>query len=143
MRRILAIAGSVVLALSLTAPAVVASDNVTGVTVQSATVDKAGLVIVRGTIYCQNGIGGAEITGQVTEAIGHKTTIAGGFGGWVECNSNGPSYYETGAYAYPGIFSSGWANVQISFGQTECNDNGGCWFNWWGGNDVYIKVVKR
>jgi len=142
MRRILAVAGSVLLALSLSAPVVVASDNVTGVTVQSATVDKAGLVIVRGTIYCQNGIGGAEIQGAVTQAIGHKTTISGGFGGWVECNSNGPTNYEVGAYAYPGTFSGGWALVQIAFGQTLCND-GGCWFEWWGGNDFYVKLVRK
>ncbi len=51
MRRILAVAGSLLMALALTAPAVLAAPgDVTEVTVQSATVDKAGLIIVRGTI---------------------------------------------------------------------------------------------
>jgi hypothetical protein len=142
MRRILGIAGAALLALTLMAPAAVAGPNdVTGVTVQSATVDKAGLVLVKGTIYCQNGLSGAEITGAVTQAIGHKTSISGGFSGWVNCMSNGPTSYEVGVYAYPGTFASGWANVQIAFGQTICNGN--CWFDWFGGNDVYVKVTKR
>ena len=144
MRRILAIAGSVLLALALTAPAVVAAPgDVTGVTVQSATVDKAGLVIVRGTIYCQNGISWVDSTGQVTQAIGHKTTIVGGFfSGGITCASNGPTSYEVAAYAYPGTFANGWALVQISFGIQNCNQ-GGCWFDWFGGNDFTVKLTKR
>ncbi len=143
MRRIVAVAGSLLLALALTAPAALAAPgDITGVTVQSATVDKAGLIIVRGTMYCQNGIPGVEITGAVTQAIGHKTTIGGGFGGWVDCHSNGPTYYEVAAYASPGTFASGWANVQIAFGLTRCNE-AGCWFDWFGGNDIYVKVAKR
>ncbi len=78
----------------------------------------------------------------MTQAIGHKTTVVGGFGGWTDCRSNGPTPYEIGVYASPGIFASGWANVQIAFGLTQCNEFG-CWFDWFGGNDFYVKVAKR
>ena len=143
MRRILAVAGSLVLALTLMVPVVAAAPgDVTGITVKSATVDKAGLIVVRGTIYCQNGLVGADITGTITQSIGHKTSIQGGFGGWVDCASNGPTEYEIASYAYPGTFASGWANVQIAFGMQNCDENG-CWFDWFGGNDFYVKVTKR
>ena len=141
MRKLLAVVGSVLLALAITAPVVVAADNVTGITVQSATVNKAGLVVIRGTMYCQNGTQWVDAQGGVTQAIGHKTTITGGFyGGPFEC-LNGPSYFEVAAYAYQGTFASGWANVQVSFGVTNCNESG-CWWEWWGGNDIYVKVTK-
>ncbi len=143
MRRILAVAGSLLVALALTAPAALAAPgDVTGITVQSATVDKAGRVIVRGTMYCQNGLPGVEITGAVTQAIGHKTTVVGGFGGWTDCRTNGPTDFEVAAYANPGTFAGGWANVQIAFGLTQRNEFG-CWFDWYGGNDFYVKVAKR
>jgi len=143
MRRMLAVAGSVLLALALTAPIVVAAPgDVTGITVQSATVDKAGLVIVRGSMYCQNGIPWVDAQGAVTQAIGHKTTIVGGFySGGITCASNGPTYYEVAAYASPGTFANGWANVQMSFGVQTCNEFG-CFFDWFGGNDFYVKLTK-
>jgi len=142
MRRILAVAGSVLLALALTAPAVVAVDNVTGITVQSATVDKSGLVLVSGTIYCQPGISYVDIIGTVTQAIGHKTTISGGFGGNVnDCAANGPTSFTVAVYANTGIFASGWANVQVAFGLLRC-DPLGCPFEWWAGNDFRVKVTK-
>lgn len=141
MRRLLVVLGSVVLTLALTAPIVVAADNVTGITVQSATVNKAGLVIVRGTMYCQNGIQWVDAQGAVTQAIGHKTTISGGFyTGGIEC-LNGPTTFEVAAYANSGTFSGGWANVQVSFGVNNCNLDG-CWWEWWGGNDFYVKLTK-
>jgi hypothetical protein len=141
MRRLLVVVGSVLLTLALTAPIVVATDNVTGITVQSATVNKAGLVIVRGTMYCQNGIQWVDAQGAVTQAMGHKATITGGFyGGSFEC-LNGPTSFEVAAYANTGIFAPGWANVQISFGWNTCNEFG-CFWEWWGGNDFYVKLTK-
>jgi hypothetical protein len=142
MRRILTVASAVLLALMVVAPAALAAPgDVTGITVTSATVDKAGLVVVRGTMYCQNGIGGVEVNGAVTQAIGHKTAIQGGFGGWVDCLSNGPTNWEVASYADGGFFSNGWARLQIQFGMTQCNEFG-CWFDWYGGNDFYIKLTK-
>jgi hypothetical protein len=143
MRRMLAVTGSVLLALALTAPIVgAANGDITGITVQSATVNKAGLVVIRGTMYCQNGIPWVDAQGAVTQAIGHKATVVGGFyGGAFNCLSNGPTYYEVAAYASPGTFANGWANVQISFGQTVCNDFG-CYWDWYGGNDFYVKLTR-
>ncbi len=141
MRRLLAVLGSVLLMLALTAPPAAAATNVTGITVQSATVNRAGLVVIKGTMYCQNGIQWVDAQGGVTQAIGHKTTISGGFyGGSFEC-LNGPSYFEVAAYAGSGMFSCGWANVQLSFGWNVCNEFG-CFWQWWGGNDFYVKLAK-
>ena len=92
-------------------------------------------------MYCQNGIGGVEVNGAVTQAIGHKTVIQGGFSGWVTCLSNGPTDWEVASYADGGMFANGWARVQIQFGITQCNEFG-CFFDWFGGNDFYVKVTK-
>ena len=57
-----------------------------------------------------------DVQGQVIEAIGHKVTIRGGIGGGLQCEPNGPTYWEAGAWADSGKFSTGWATLRLQFG---------------------------
>ncbi len=147
MRRILAVAGSALLALALTVPVVVAEDGpppyVTDITVTSATVARTGEVRIAGTLYCQNMDNwNIQTQGQVIQAIGRKTTIRGGIGGGLYCNPNGPSDWDVWAWADSGTFGPGWATVQIGFGNWNC-DEFGCWWQDFGGGNFYVKVTKR
>jgi hypothetical protein len=144
MRRILAVAGSALLALALTVPVVVADGpkpEVTGITVTSATVARTGEVRITGTLYCQ-WMDGWNIgtQGQLIQAIGHKTTIRGGIGGGVYCNPTGPSDWEVWAWADSGTFGPGWATLQIGF-NWNCDEFGKC--EWLGGDNFVVKVTKR
>lgn len=78
----------------------------------------------------------------MAQAIGHKTTLTSGLGGGVHCLFNGPTDYETWTYANSGTYANGWMSVQIWFGITQCNEYG-CWFDWFGGDNFYVKVTKR
>jgi len=148
MRRIVAVACSALLALALTVPVVVAEDGpspyVTDITITSAQVAKTGEVMITGTLYCQNmdnwDIG---ISGQLIQAIGRKTTIRGGIGGGLHCNPNGPTYWEGWAWADSGTFGTGWATVQVSFGNGGCDEFGNCWWQDFGSGNFYVKVTKR
>jgi hypothetical protein len=144
MRRILAVASSVLLALALTVPVVSAQEPyITDISVTSAQVAKTGEVRITGTLYCQNmpdwdiGMGG-----QLIQAMGRKVTIRGGIGGGLHCNPNGPSYWEGWAWADNGTFGTGWATVQINFGNWWC-DEFGCYGQDFGGNNFYVKVTKQ
>ena len=86
--------------------------------------------------------------GGVTQAIGHKFTVYGGFGGQAEC-ANGPTCFGLGVQAWSGgTFSAGWARVDIgNFWFWNCsdpNDPNNCWQQGiGGGNNLYVKIVRK
>jgi hypothetical protein len=151
MRRVFATVLAAALALTIMAPVAIAQGSqVTDVSITSITVDRAGTVTINGSFYCQQLGDGTWVNfdGGVTQAIGHKFSIYGGFNGKAEC-ANGPTYFALGVQAWTGgTFSAGWARVDIgnfSFGGcSDPNDPNTCWQQWiGGGNNLYVKIVKK
>ena len=150
MRRAIAAMLAAGLALTIMAPVATAEgQQVTDVSILSITVDRAGTVTIYGSFYCQQLGEGTRVNfdGAVTQAMGHKFTVSGGFGGSADC-LNGPTYFWTGAQAYQGTFAAGWARVDIgNFFYWVCDDPsdpGNCWPQYiGGGNNLYVKIVKK
>ena len=149
MRRLLALLSAGAIALTIMAPVASAQEApaTTGWTVTSVTIDKMGILDVRGYFYCQNLAQGTWVfqDGQVVQSIGHKTLIQGGVGNQVQC-VNGPSFFDTRVQGYNGTFGTGWATVQLGSRIWFCwdpNDQTTCGDFWLGGVEAYVKVIKK
>jgi hypothetical protein len=149
MRRLLALLAACAIALTVMAPVASAQGDpaTTGWTVQSVTIDKMGIVDVRGYFYCQNVPDGTWVhqDGQVVQSIGRKTLIAGGVDAYYEC-VDGPTFCDTRVQAYYGTFGTGRATVQLGSRVWWCrdpNDQNSCGEIWVGGTEAYVKVIKK
>jgi hypothetical protein len=106
-----------------------------------------GILTIKGSFYCQNMPQGIWVDqdGQVVQAIGRKTIIAGGVSARYQC-VNGPTFFETRVQAGNGTFGTGWATVQLGSRVWWCsdpNDPNACEYLWIGGTEAYVKVVKK
>ncbi len=149
MRRLLALLAASAIVLTMMVPVASAQGGpeTTGWTVQSVTIDKMGILDIRGYFYCQNMPDGMWVhqDGQVVQSIGRKTLIAGGIGADYQC-ANGPTFFDTRVQAYNGTFGTGWATVQLGSRVWWCwdpNDQNTCGDLWLGGTEAYVKVVKK
>jgi hypothetical protein len=84
------------------------------------TIDKMGIVDVKGYFYCQNMPDGTWVhqDGQVVQSIGRKTLVAGGVS----------ADYQLGSRVW---------------GCWDPNDQNACGEMWIGGTEAYVKVVKK
>jgi hypothetical protein len=142
MKRFLAAMVAALLMVGLVAGAVSADQS--SITLTSATVNHAGQVVLTGTIVCDPVLypQGVGFNGQITEAIGHKTTLQTGLQGGFQCASAGGTTFQIWAQANNGTFSNGWVYVSLwFFDQSQCGQNG-CGQNIAGGT-FYVKLTKK
>jgi hypothetical protein len=117
---------------------------ITDLTVTSVKVDRIGNMSIDGYMYCQNMDGWwLDSQGQITQSMGRKTQLRGGVWGSVQCNPNGPTYFQVWSFADWGKFATTFTGVQISFGNGGCDENG-CWWNdiEGGGGQWWLKATK-
>ncbi len=140
MKRVVAATVAALLLVGLIASAVSAQPQGT-VTLTSATVNKAGQVQLNGTIVCPPYMN-LGINGQVTQAIGHKVLLQSGMGGGFECAAAGLTMWGTGAQAYNGTFSAGWAAINLNFyDPSTCDQYGNCQYVAYG--NFYVKLTNK
>ena len=97
MQRLMTALSAAALAVAMTVPAASAQEGqwIDGIVINSATLDRTGMVKLTGTLYCQNMDSmQVEMQGQLRQAIGHKTTIQGFVGGGFQCSPNGPTSWR-------------------------------------------------
>jgi len=83
-----------------------------------------------------------EAQGQVTQSIGRKTQLRGGIWGGLQCNPNGPTWFEVWSFADWGRFATTWTGIQLGFGQYyDCNEFGCNWRDF-GGGQWWLKAGK-
>jgi len=140
MKRFLAAMVAALLLVGLVAGAVSADQGT--ITLTSATVNHAGQVQLSGTIVCPAGMN-LGISGQVTQAIGHKVLLQSDMGGGFPCAAAGLTMWGTGAQAYNGTFSNGWATININFyDQSTCDQYGNnCQYVAYG--NFYVKLTSK
>jgi len=145
MRKLFALLCSMLLVLGFEVSLVSAQEPyITDITVTSVKVDRICNMQISGYMYCQNiDINWkVEAQGQVTQSIGRKTQLRGGIWGGLQCNPNGPTWFEVWSFADWGRFATTWTGIQLGFGQYyDCNEFGCNWRDF-GGGQWWLKAGK-
>jgi len=139
--------GALLVMLALAVPAAAYNNpQITGVTIDSATIDRGGQVTVQGHLYCTENDGvpfGFQINGQnssIKQVVGKTKSVQGGlWGGGGGPGCTGLTDWQSGSSAFNGKFTSGWATVNVQI-QGAC-DQDGC--HAWGGTQRYLKIVNK
>jgi hypothetical protein len=105
------------------------------------------MITISGTMWCSQPMDVSVDWGDVSQVVGRKTTLHGGFGMWIWCNGTTP--WQTQAIADQGKFVSGWAwiSMQVS-GANWCDEDPEvnpytyCGPHAWNGMNQYVKVVR-
>jgi hypothetical protein len=146
MRRFISFLAALALVALMAAP--VFADG--SLTIRSATVDRAGLVTLSGTVVCPPEMSGQQfdIGGDVTQTFGHKFIVSGQINASGTCFADGPlTNWTVTLTANSNKFSTGPAvvnlNMQGGGGCVVQNDPSTCYPGVNAGAQLIVKITRK